>query len=252
MSMALLIICLVSGTASFISFLFDRRKHTKIAQRITHVLAVISLVAAISSGALSYWASIETERNLQLAQAEAAAARVQIDKAHAQITEIRTPRRMAPETKRRLVAQLKPYAGQKYDMKVFRDRDSLELARALQTSFEKAGWVYTDVYPRYGTHYAETHDDGVWVISAEVQTRRSSKARSALHGSLKEAGLYDDSNVVSPKHCAKATGPIEKGTKITRIPCAESPVKIIKLYFIVVDNVIPEDTLVLHVGRQRL
>ena len=54
MSMAMLIICLVLGGSSFISFLFNRRKPTKMRQRITYVLAVISLCAAITSGALSY------------------------------------------------------------------------------------------------------------------------------------------------------------------------------------------------------
>ena len=40
-----------------------------------------------------------------------------------------------------LVAKLKPYAGQKYDMKVFRDQDSLELAPAIQAILEEAGWA---------------------------------------------------------------------------------------------------------------
>ena len=64
MSMVMLIICLVSGGLSFISFLFNRRKPTKKRRRITYVLSVILLFAAITSGALSYWLSLETERNL--------------------------------------------------------------------------------------------------------------------------------------------------------------------------------------------
>ena len=128
MSMVMLIICLVSGGLSFISFLFNRRKPTKKRRRITYVLSVILLFAAITSGALSYWASLETEEQLQLAHTQASEASEQADRAQAQITKIRTPRRMEPETKRMLVAKLKPYAGQKYDMKVFRDQDSLELA----------------------------------------------------------------------------------------------------------------------------
>ncbi|MCY4560155.1 MAG: hypothetical protein OXF79_28105 [Chloroflexi bacterium] len=121
MSMALLIICLVSGGLSLISFLFNRRKPTKMGRRITNVLPVILLFAAVISGGLSYWASIETEEKLQLAHDQASEANVQADRAQAQITEIRTPRRMEPETKRMLVARLKRYAGQKYDILVFRD-----------------------------------------------------------------------------------------------------------------------------------
>ena len=252
MSMAMLIICLASGASSFISFLFNRRKPTKMGQRITYVLAVTSLFAAITLGALGYWASIETEEQLQLAHDQASEASVQADRAQAQITEIRTPRRMELETKRMLVARLKPYAGQKYDMKVFRDQDSLELAPAIQAILEEAGWVYTNVYPRYATRYAETRDDGVWLVSGKVETRRTSEARMALHGALTEAGLYDDSTVINPVGCAETTGPIQVGTKLTRIPCSESSIQISKIEFIVLDDVIPEDTLVLHVGKERL
>ena len=252
MSMAMLIICLVSGGSSFMSFQFNRRKPTKRGQRITYVLAVISFLAAIGSGAFGYWASIETEEQLQLAHTQASEASEQADRAQAQITEIRTPRRMEPETKRMLAAKLKPYAGQKYDMKVFRDQDSLELASAIQAILKEAGWVYTNVYPRHATRYAETRDEGVWIVSGKVETRRTSEARMALHGALIEAGLYDDSNALNPVYCAESTGPIQEGTKITAIPCSDSPIQSMEVVFTVHDDVIPVDTLVLHVGKERL
>ena len=252
MSMVMLIICLVSGGLSFIFFLFNRRKPTKKRRRITYVLSVILLFAAITSGALSYWASLETEEQLQLAHTQASEASEQADRAQAQITKIRTPRRMEPETKRMLVAKLKPYAGQKYDMKVFRDQDSLELAPAIQAILEEAGWVYTNVYPRHATRYAETRDEGVFIISGKVETRRTSEARMALHGALIEAGLYDDSNALIPVNCVESTGPIQVGAKITPIPCSDSPIQSIEVVFAVRDDAIPEDTLVLHVGKERL
>ena len=245
MSMVTLIIGLVSGGSSFISFLFNRRKPTKMGQRITYVLAVISFISVVTLGALGYWSSIETEEQLQLAHA-------QVDRAQAQITEIRTPRRMEPETKRMLVARLKPYAGQKYDMQVFRDQDSLELALAIQAILEEAGWVYTNVYPRHATRYAETRKEGVWIISGKAETRRTSEARKDLHGALIEAGLYDDSPALSPVYCSEITGPIQEGTKITPIPCSDSPIQSMEVVFTVHDDVIPEDTLVLHVGKERL
>ena len=252
MSMVMLIICLVSGGLSFISFLFNRRKPTEMRRRITYVISVTLLFAAITSGMLSYWASLETEEQLQLAHTQASEASEQADRAQAQITEIRTPRRMEPETKRMLVAKLKPHAGQKYDMKVFRDQDSLELAPAIQAILQEAGWVYTNVYLRYATRYAETRDDGVFIISGKVETRRTSEARMALHGALIEAGLYDDSSVVNPVSCVKSTGPIQVGSKFTRIPCSDSSIQFTKLVFTVLNDVIPEDTLVLHVGKERL
>ena len=253
MSMVMLIICLVSGGLSFISFLFNRRKPTKKRRRITYVLSVILLFAAITSGALSYWASLETEEQLQLAHTQASEASEQADRAQAQITKIRTPRRMEPETKRMLVAKLKPYAGQKYDMKVFRDQDSLELAPAIQAILEEAGWVYTNVYPkRHAARYAETSGYGVWLLTGKVETRRTSETRMALHDALNEAGLYDDQEGFTPMNCVESTGPLQKGTKITPIPCSESSIQSIKIVYTSHDDVIPEDTLVLHVGKERL
>ena len=252
MSLAMFIISVISGGSSFISFLVGRCKPTKSGQRISYVIAVILCLAAITSGALGYRASIETEDQLQLTRDQASKAIVQADRAQAQITEIKTPRRMEPETKRMLAASLRPYAGQKFDMKVFRDQDSLELATAIQAILEEADWVYTNVYPRYATIYAETRDDGVWLISGKVETRRTSEARMALHGALNEAGLYDDSTALTPKYCVESIGPIQEGTKLTPIPCSDSSIQSIELVFTLHDDVIPEDTLVLHVGKERL
>ena len=245
MSTTILIICLVSAGLSLISFRVGRRKPTKRGQLITDVLAVFLFVAAITLGWLSYRASMETED-------QASETIERVDRAATQITEIRTPRRMKPEIKRMLVVRLKPYAGQKYDMKVFRDHDSLELARAIQAILEEAGWVYTNVYPRHAARYVETRNDGVWLISGKIETSRTSEARMALHGALNEAGLYDDSTALTPKYCVESTGPIQEGTKLTPIPCSESPVQSIELVFTLHDDVIPEDTLVLHLGKERL
>ena len=160
---------------------------------------------------------------------------------------------MEPEAKRMLAARLKPHAGQKYDMKVFRDQDSLELATAIQTILEESGWVYTNVYPKHATRrYAETGDDGVFTISGKVQTRRTSEARIALNGALTEVGLYDDSATLIPINCVESTSPIEVGSKIKRIPCSESQIQSMEVVFTVHDYVIPDDTLVLHVGKERL
>ena len=242
----ILVICLVSAGLSLISSRIGRRKPTKRGQRITDVLAVILFLAAIFSGWLGYRASIESED-------QASETIERVNRAEAHITEIRTPRRMEPETKRMLAARLKPYAGQKYDMKVFRDQDSLEMATAIQTILEEAGWEYTNVYPKYATRrYAETRDDGVFTISGKVETRRASEARMALQGALNEAGLYDDSTALEPVSCTKITGPIQEGTKITRIPCSESSIQITDVDFTIHDDVIPDDTLVLHVGKERL
>ena len=207
--------------------------------------ALLSFGLALLLAVLDRRASIETEEQLQQAH-------IQADRVQEQITDIRTPRRMKPETKRILVARLKPHAGQKYDMKVFRDQDSLELASAIQAIFEEAGWVYTNVYPRHATHFAETPNEGVWIISDKVETRTTSEARMALHGVLNEAGMYDDSNHFNPENCVKATGPIQEGTKITRIPCSDSSIQSMEMVFSVHDDVIREDTLVLHVGKERL
>ncbi len=241
----ILVICLVSAGLSLTSSRVGRRKPTKRGQRITDVLAVILFFAAITSGWLGYWASIETED-------QASETIERVDRAEAQITEIRTPRRMEPEAKRMLAARLKAYAGQKYDMRVFRDQDSLELATTIKTILEEAGWVYTKVYPKHATRrYAETRDEGVWLISGTVETRRTSEARIALRGALNEVRLYDDSATLVPINCVESTSPIEVGARIKRIPCSESPIQSIEVDFINRDEVIPDDTLVLHVGKER-
>ena len=197
MSLALLIISLLSAVLSSIDFLYGRRTPT---QQFINFRAGILLVVAIVSGVLSYWTSIETEEKLQLAH-------TRVDSTQEQITEIRTPRRMeSRKPKRMLVARLKPYTGQKYDMKVFRDQDSLELATTIQTVLKEVGWVNSKVYPKHATQrYAETRDDGVFVISGKVETRRASEARMALHGALNEAGLYDDSSALTPVNCVQTT-----------------------------------------------
>lgn len=244
-SMALLIISVVSGALLLISFLVGRRKLTKRWNRISYATAVISCLAIITSGVLSYWTSIETKSQLQLT-------RDQVNESQAQIVEIRTPRRMEPETRRMLVARVRPYVGQKYDMQVFRDQDSLELASAIQSILEEAGWLYTNVYPKYATTYPETRDDGLFIISGIEESRRTSKAKTALEGALNEAGLYDDSTVLTPVSCVESIAPIQEGSKLTEIPCSESPIQITGVDFTVRDGVIPEDTLVLHIGKKRL
>ena len=151
-----------------------------------------------------------------------------------------------------LFARLKPYAEQKYDMKVFNDDDSIKLAETIQTILNEAGWVYTNVYPKlFGERYAEAHNDGVFTISSETETRKASEARMALRGALHDAGLYDDSSLISPEGCAEIIGPIEAGSKITQIPCLDSPIQFVKFDFTVRDDIIPDDILVLHVGRER-
>ena len=75
---------------------------------------------------------------------------------------------------------------------------------------------------------------------------------SALQGALTEADLYDDSTVIRPIDCVEVTGPIEQGTNFTRTPCSETGFQVTGLDFTVHDSVIREDTLVLHVGKQRL
>ena len=209
------------------------------------------LVGALLSAAVGFWANIETEEQIQLAHDQASEAHVQANRAQAEITEIRTPRRMKHETKLMLVAKLKPHAGQKYDIKVFRDRDSLELAQAFQAIFQEAGWLYTNVYPKYATRYAEARGDGLWIVSSRVETTRTSEARMALRRALNEAGLYDDRPAFAPVHCVEIAGPIEEGAKITAIPCSESPVQITGIGATFPDDVIPEDTLVLRIGKER-
>ena len=239
MSVVLLIISVALAIFGFLRIRSTKWKCT--------ILGLALLLAV-----LSFFANTETAEQLQLAIDQAFEASEQADRAQAQITEIKTPRRMELETMRMLAEKLKPYAGQKYDMKVFRDQDSLKLASTIQAILDDEGWVYTNVYPKHSTDYAETRDMGVFVISGKAETTRTSEARTALRGALTEAGLYNDSNAFIPVNCAESTALPQVGDKITPIPCSDSPIKSIEIEFTVDDDVIPGDTLVLHVGKERL
>lgn len=92
----------------------------------------------------------------------------------------------------------------------------------------------------------------MWLVSGNAETARTTEARTALHGALDAAGLYDDSTALAARYCVESKGPIEVGTELTRIPCSESSIQSIEVVFTVQDGVIPEDALVLHVGKERL
>ena len=251
MSLALLIISLVLAVSPFMSFLLDRGKPTRMGRRIAWALAAISLVGAITLEVLDYRSGIESEERLHLVSDQASEADEKADRAQADITEIRTPRRLEPNTERVLVAKLEPYAGQKYDLQVFRDHDSLELAPVIQRILEEAGWVYTNVYPKQA-RYAETREEGLFVVADTEPTGTTRAGRKALRDALIEAGLYNDSSAFIPVACVETTEPPQVGTKVTEIPCSESQLQITEIVFEFVAEVIPADTLVLVIGKQRL
>lgn len=243
MSTIIFIIGIVSVALGLVGALMSAKR----GKRIKNVLAVVVSIVGVTLVVMSYLANRESEN-----QASETVERV--DRAEEQITEIRTPRRLDPETKRILADRMKSYTGQKYDMKVFRDQDSLELGKDIHDTLAEAGWVYTNVYPKHATwDYAETSENGLYLISSgRAETSRTSEARMALHDVLVETGLYDDSSVLIPVSCGEVDGPPEVGTKVKKIPCSESPVRITKVHFIVFDEVIPGDTLVLHIGKEQL
>ena len=90
------------------------------------------------------------------------------------------------------------------------------------------------------------------LISGKVEAKRISEARIALHGALNETGLYEDSTALTPKYCVESTWPIQEGANFTPIPCSESSVQSIEPVFTLHDEAIPNDTLVLNVGKERL
>ena len=225
-------IIIVLGILSFISGFVGLRKPTKTGRRVLLLISGTMAIAAITSGILGHLASIKTDD---------------------QLSEIRTPRRMEPETKRMFAAKMDLYAGQKFDMQVFRDHDSLELALDIQGILEEAGWVRTKVYPtRPRERYAETSEAGVQLVLGEVAERRTTAAKIALQSVLNEAGLYDDSTAFTPVSCVEVDDLPQVGSKVTPIPCSESFVKSIEIVeFTIHDKVIPDDTLVIRIGEYR-
>ncbi len=159
---------------------------------------------------------------------------------------------MEPETKRMLAARMELYEGQKFDMRVFRDDDSLWLARDIQDILEDVGWARTKVYPtRRGERYGETSETGMQLVLGDMSTRRTTAAMMALREVLDEAGLYDDAASFVPVNCIESDGDPQVGSKTTPIPCSESSIGPMELGFRLTDEVIPDDTLVILIGEHR-
>ena len=199
-----------------------------------YAVAVVSGIVTIISGTSSYQESKE------------------INEIYDQIAGVETPRIMKPGIKRMLVVRLDQFAGQEYDMQVFRDKESLQIADDLRAILEEAGWVHTKVYPiLQETGYAAAHEDvgGMWIMSSTAETESTSDAREALRSSLDEAGLYDDSAHFIPVSCGETTEPVQEGAKFNHVPCSESPIESLEISFTIRDEGIPEDTLVLHIGK---
>ena len=202
---------------------------------------------ALLSVVLGYFSTIDFDARLQQNQTETA-------EVQAQVNEIKRTRHMEPDEIDVLVAKVKPYAGQKFDMVVFRDQDSLNLARLIRFALQEAGWVREEVYPRHGEDYAYTHYDGVWFMDNSKENK-TDQARRALQSALTDAGLYtgpDQDSHFQHIGCIELTGPLQPSASFTKIPCSESRVSIGEIGFDVHGNSIPEDVLVVYLGEKRL
>ena len=78
------------------------------------------------------------------AEAQAAAANARAAEAQLELARIKAPRWIAPEDQQTLVARLKPFAGQRYDLTVFQDGESRNLLWSIYSLLNAAGWVYTE------------------------------------------------------------------------------------------------------------
>lgn len=251
MAIAILISGLIAGGAGLAALVVNQRKGSKTTQCTVYALSVTAVAAGTIGSGLGYRATTQAEEQLWAVGQEAAENRARGERTEAQISEIRTPRRMDEETMKAFVEQLKPHRGQKYDMQVFRDEDSLELGRSMHAMLDEAGWVDTNVYPRDRTGFAETEEAGVWVMPGKVEGQRTAQARMVLDHALKETGLYDVRSALKPQYCVESAGEPKVGTEITRRPCSEIEIEIVEIEITMYDEVIPEDTLVLHVGKHR-
>lgn len=251
MATAILITGLIAGGAGLTALVVNQKKGSKTAQSTVYALSLTAAATGTIGSGLGYWATTQAEEQLQAVEQEAAENRARGERTETRISEIRTPRRMDEETMMVFVDQLKPHRGQKYDMQVFRDEDSLELGRSMQAMLDEAGWVDTNIYPRDRTGFAETEEAGVWVMPGKVEGQRTAQARMALDHALKETGLYDVRSALKPLSCVESAGEPKVGTQLTRTPCSEIEIEIVEIEFTMYDEVIPEDTLVLHVGKHR-
>ena len=79
---------------------------------------------------------------LDLSQQEERTAKAQKDAADAALAlaKFKEPRTIPPEDQQKLIAALKPFAGEKFALAVFPDPEPLALARTLDTLLKSAGW----------------------------------------------------------------------------------------------------------------
>ncbi len=134
-----------------------------------------------------------TDSQIKLANAEKAAS----DAALA-LEKFKEPRNLSPEQQEKLIAVLKPFAGQNFAFAVFPDPEPLALLRVLDTLVKSAGWkrVPSQIERGGGVKVDVAGESGATIFDSGIDAyiapddMESVPAQSALCSTLVAAGIH--------------------------------------------------------------
>jgi hypothetical protein len=148
-------------------------------------------IAALNVEANQAVAGIATT-NLKAAEANQRAEETKLE-----LAKFKAPRTLTPAQQEKMIAALKPFAGQDFALAVFQDPESLALARMLDALLQSAGWkrVPSQIQREGGVMVevegetaATVSDSGVGIYRAPENTDLES-AQAALCSVLLSGGI---------------------------------------------------------------
>ena len=139
-------------------------------------------------------ARAELERQVALAEARAAEANAVASQARLELARLKEPRTIAPEDQEKVIAALRKFAGQNFGFSVFSDPESLALLRTLDSMLKSAGWLRVRsqigaiVVEVAGNTAGTSHDSGVTAFVGP-DNREAMAALLTLSKALTVAGI---------------------------------------------------------------
>ena len=139
-------------------------------------------------------ARAELESQVAAAEVRAAEANAVASQAQLELAKLKQPRMIAPEDQEKIIAALKPFAGQNFSFVVFEDPESFALVRLIDNMLKSAGWLRVPaqlgviVHEVAGSTAGTTVDPGVGAFVGP-DNLIAAPAVAALSKGLNDAGI---------------------------------------------------------------
>lgn len=106
-------------------------------------VGIYVLSARVSSAKEREWQLQITDADARAAEANerAAEANRSASQAQLELARLKEPRRISSEDQKKMIGDVKPYAGQAFSLAVHEDSESFDLARTINDILIAAGWV---------------------------------------------------------------------------------------------------------------